>query len=100
MKPNYYKEIFEKENNRNEIILVEFTWLEKTVLLKKLLDRQKNSEFWHILTHFCFFDPLRVKISTLPPLCFMIYYILNKLKKYKKIEIPKQLLYPPFGPGP
>ena len=66
----------------------------------KSLDRQQNSEFWHILTHFCIFDPLRLKISTIPPLCFMIYYIFPKSKKLKKIEIPKQNLYPPLGVAP
>ena len=52
------------------------------------------------MTDFGIFDTLRVKISTLPHLCFMIYYIVLKLKKYKKIEIPKKYLYPPFGRSP
>ena len=50
-----------------------------------------------ILTHFCIFDPLRVKISTLPPICFMIYYIFLKYKKYKKNKISPNNSYPPFG---
>ena len=49
--------------------------------------------------NFGLFDPLRVKISTLPPLCFMIYYIIFKLIKYKKIKIQKKL-YSPLGRGP
>ena len=54
------------------------------------MDRQILATFWHILTHFDIFDPLRVKISTLPPLCFMIYHIFLKLINYKKFQIPKK----------
>ena len=53
----------------------------------KVMDRQTVATFWRILTHFDIFDPLRVKISTLPPLCFMIYYIFYKSINYKKFKI-------------
>ena len=51
----------------------------------KFMDRQNV---------FGFFDPLRVKISTLAPLCFMFYYIFYKLRKYKKFEIPPKNCIP------
>ena len=41
-----------------------------------------------ILTHFGIFDPLRVKISTPPPLCFRIYYIFHKFINLKNFKIP------------
>ena len=56
------------------------------------------SKCCQLLTLFGIFDPLIVKISTLPPLCFMIYYIIYKLIKYKELKIPPQKLYPPSPP--
>ena len=50
------------------------------------------TKYRQLLTNFGIFDPLIVKISTLPPLCFMIYYIIYKLIEFKKFKIPKQIL--------
>ena len=41
-----------------------------------------------------------MKISTLPPLCLMIYCSFLKYKKYKKIEIPKKIHIPLLGVAP
>ena len=49
---------------------------------------------------FVIFDPLIVKISTLPLLCFMIYYNVLKLMKLKKFQIPKKMLNPLLGMAP
>ena len=54
----------------------------------------------HILTHFGIFDPLRVKISTLPPLCFRIYYIFYKFINLKKFKIPQKNCIPLLGVAP
>ena len=52
-----------------------------------------------LLTHFGLYEPLTVKISTLPPLCFMFYYKKNSYAIEKKSKFQKKL-YPPFGRGP
>ena len=60
----------------------------------KLLDRQNFAKFWHI------FEPPRVKISTLPPLYFMIYYIFCTLKKNKNWKKEKKNGIPLLGMAP
>ena len=40
----------------------------------KSMDHQILQHICLMLTHFGIFDPLRVKLSTLPPLYFMFYY--------------------------
>ena len=56
--------------------------------LKQSMDRQIVTTFLRI------FDPLRVKISTLPPLCFRIYYIFLKFINNKNSKFQKKNLSP------
>ena len=46
-----------------------------------------------MLTHFGIFDPLRVKISTLPLLCFMFYYTMRFICNKEKLEIPPKNIH-------
>ena len=69
--------------------------------MKKIKNKKYNySPFCQILMNFGLFDPPRVKISTLTPLCFIIYYIIFKLIKYKKIKIQKNNCIPLLGVAP
>ena len=68
--------------------------------MEKYVKMCQNSDFPQILTHLGIFDPLRVKISTLPPPCFMIYYIFYKSKKYQKFKIPEFVCIPLLGVAP
>ena len=52
------------------------------------------------MTHFDIFDPLIVKISTLPPLCFRIYFFFYKFINYKKLKIPTKNCIPLLGLAP
>ena len=47
-----------------------------------------------ILTDFGLFDPPRVKISTLAPLCFMFYYQIEFVFNLKKMKFPKKTVSP------
>ena len=58
------------------------------------------TNFYRILTDFGNFDPLRVKISTLPPLCFIFYYQIIFICNLKKNEIPKKNCIPLLGVAP
>ena len=53
-----------------------------------------------ILTHFGIFDPLRVKISTLPTLCFMFYYHIRFICNKEIIKIQQKNCIPPLGVAP
>ena len=71
--------------------------LQKKVFICSIL----KTKYHQLLTHF---DPLtlRVKISTIPPLRFMVYYLEIHMQA-KKIIIPKHIVYPfwawPLGTG-
>ena len=41
-----------------------------------------------------FFDPIRVKISTLPLLCFMFYHTMRFVCRQQKLKIQKQIVSP------
>ena len=50
-----------------------------------------DPRYW---TPFVFFDPIRVKISTLPPLCFMFYHTMRFVCRQQKLKIQKQIVSP------
>ena len=60
-------------------------------------DKIKNVLFFYC---FCIFIPHRVKISTLPPLCFMFYYTMRFICNPKKIKITKKYSSPLLGKAP
>ena len=57
-------------------------------------------QFCKILTHFGIFGPLRMKISTLPPLCFMFYYHIRFICNKEIIKIQQKNCIPLLGVAP
>ena len=93
LKPNMIKtQVVWKLSTR--ILLSLSTW---TLPLREAFKSKKRGNFG-LGPKYRYFYPLRVKISTLAPLCFMFYYIIYKLIKYKKFKIPQKNCIPLLGP--